>query len=138
MNIVTMMGRLTSDVEVKRTTSDNKVANFSIAVDRGYKGADGNRITDFINVVAWNGTAEFIGKWFQKGSMIAISGSLQSRRFEDKEGNKRTAYEVVADKAYFTGGKVDGVAAANTTKENKPNTKESEPEDISGDDDLPF
>ena len=106
LNIVVIMGRLTADPELKTTNSGNSVTSFTVAVDRNFA-KDGNRETDFINVVAWRSTAEFICKYFRKGQMIAINGSLQQRSYEDKNGNKRTAYEVVAQQVSFCGGKQD-------------------------------
>lgn len=106
LNIVVIMGRLTADPELKTTNSGNTLTSFAVAVERSFaKG--GNRETDFINVVAWRSTAEFICKYFRKGQMIAINGSLQQRNYEDRDGNKRTAYEVVAQQVSFCGGKQD-------------------------------
>ena len=106
LNIVILMGRLTTDPELKTTNSGNTVTSFAVAVERSFS-RDGNRETDFINVVAWRSTAEFICKYFRKGQMIAINGSLQQRNYEDRDGNKRTAYEVVAQQVSFCGGKQD-------------------------------
>ena len=107
LNRVILMGRLTADPELKKTNSDISVTSFSLAVDRNYgKGAD--RQTDFINCVAWRQTAEFISRYFQKGRMIALEGSLQTRNYEDKTGAKRTAYEVIVDQAYFADSKPAG------------------------------
>lgn len=107
LNNVTLMGRLTKDPEIRTTGSGIPTTTFSIAVDRDY-GKDGKRETDFPTIVAWRGTAEFVGKYFRKGSMIVVSGRLQTRNFTDKEGNKRSATEVVADNVYFGEGKRDG------------------------------
>lgn len=101
LNKVILMGRLTADPEHKQTTSGIAVTSFSIAVDRNFADKDGNRAADFINIVAWRSTADFICKYFAKGKMIVVEGSLQSRNYEDKSGNKRTAFEVVADQVYF-------------------------------------
>lgn len=106
LNIVILMGRLTADPELKTTNSGNTVTSFAVAVERSFA-KDGNRETDFINVVAWRSTAEFICKYFRKGQMIAINGSLQQRNYEDRDGNKRTAYEVVAQQVSFCVGKQD-------------------------------
>ena len=104
LNRVILMGRLTADPELRKTASDLSVTSFTLAVDRNYgKGAD--RQTDFINCVAWRQTAEFISRYFQKGRMIALEGSLQTRNYEDKTGAKRTAYEVIVDQAYFADSK---------------------------------
>ena len=101
LNRVILMGRLTADPEHKQTPSGTSVTSFSIAVDRNFNGKDGNRQTDFINIVAWRQTADFICRYFTKGRMIALEGSLQTRNYEDRNGNKRTAYEVLAEQVYF-------------------------------------
>lgn len=108
LNKVILMGRLTADPEHKQTPSGVSVTSFSVAVDRNFSGKDGTRQTDFINIVAWRQTADFICKYFSKGRMIALEGSLQSRNYEDKNGNKRTAFEVVVDQAYFADSKQSG------------------------------
>ena len=105
INKVILMGRLTDKPELKKTQSGVTVTSFSIAVQRRFKGSDGNYITDFINIVAWKNTAEFITKYFDKGQLISIVGSIQIRPYEDKNGNKRKAFEVVADEAHFCGDK---------------------------------
>lgn len=107
MNIVSMIGRLTRDPELKQTQSGVAVCSFSIAVDRKFKNASGERETDFVNCTAWRQTAEFIAKYMPKGQRIGITGSLQSRQYEDKQGNKRTAWEVQVDGAYFADGKAE-------------------------------
>ena len=98
------MGRLTADPELRTTTSGLSVTSFTVAVDRNYKSGD-ERQTDFINCVAWRATADFVTRYFRKGQMIAVQGSLQVRNYEDKNGNKRTAYDVVADNVSFCGSK---------------------------------
>lgn len=105
MNNVVLIGRLTADPEYKQTPSGVSVTSFSIAVDRNYIDKDGNRQTDFINIVAWRNTADFICRYFSKGRMIAIEGSIQTRKYEDKNGNKRTAFEVIANRVFFCGDK---------------------------------
>lgn len=130
LNRVILMGRLTADPEQKSTPSGVSVTSFSIAVERNFVDkATGNRQADFINIVAWRGTAELICKYFNKGSMIALEGSIQTRNYEDKNGNKRTAFEVVAEQVYFTGGKNE--SAARPTSTNFP-TPESFPEPAKG------
>ena len=101
LNVVVLMGRMVADPELKRTQSGVSVSSFRVAVDRGFSKEE--RKADFIDVVAWKGTAEFVCKYFHKGSMIALAGSLQTRNYEDKNGNKRTAYEVVANEVNFAG-----------------------------------
>lgn len=115
LNYVVLQGRLTRDVELRRTQSGTSVASFSLAVEQDYAGQDGNRGVDFINCVAWKGTGEFIDKWFAKGDMILVSGRLSARTYNDKDGNKRTATEVVVGTANFCGkrdGKSQGGATA--------------------------
>ena len=104
LNSVIIMGRLTADPELRTTTSGLSVTSFTVAVDRNYKSGD-ERQTDFINCVAWRATADFVTRYFRKGQMIAVQGSLQVRNYEDKNGNKRTAYDVVADNISFCGSK---------------------------------
>lgn len=104
MNNICITGRLTSAPEIKKTTSGVSVCSVSIAVDRDYK-VNGEKSTDFIPCVFWRGTAEFVGKYFSKGDMIAVVGSLESRKYTDKDGNNRTVWEVKADKVNFCGGK---------------------------------
>lgn len=150
LNKAILMGRLTTDPEHKQTASGVSVVSFSIAVDRNFSNADGSRQTDFINIVAWRSTADFICKYFSKGRMIVVEGAIQTRNYEDKNGNKRTAFEVVADQVYFGDSKSSGTAqAANPFP--TPSRTVSEPsvgtgfsvgefEDIGDDDDsgLPF
>ena len=102
LNHIVLMGRLTRDPELRSTTSGTPVASFSLAVDRDFASRDGGeRQTDFIDVVAWRQTGEFVSKYFQKGSMAVVSGRLQIRDWTDREGNKRRSAEVVADNVYF-------------------------------------
>ena len=102
LNHITIMGRLTRDPELRRTGSGIAVASFTVAVDRDFSGRDGGeKETDFIDCVAWRQTGEFVSKYFTKGSMIVVSGRLQIRNWNDKEGNKRRSAEVVADNVYF-------------------------------------
>ena len=107
INKAILTGRLTSVPELKTTVSGISVLSFSIAVQRQYKDATGMYPTDFINIVAWRNTAEFISKNFEKGQHIAIVGSIETRPYIDKDGNKRTAVEVVADEAHFVESKKD-------------------------------
>ena len=108
LNNVVLMGRLTSLPELKQTSSGVEVTSFSIAVDRDYVRQGEERQTDFINCVAWRQTAKFITSYFRKGQMIAVTGSLQTRNYEDKNGNKRVATDVVVANASFCGSKDDG------------------------------
>ncbi len=102
LNHITLMGRLTRDPELRYTQSGTAVASFSIAVDRDFGSRDGSeRQTDFIDIVAWRHTGEFVSKYFAKGSMCVVSGRLQIRDWQDKDGNKRRTAEVVAENVYF-------------------------------------
>lgn len=110
MNVCILMGRLTFDPELKRTPSGVSVTSFTVAVQRNYVAKGEERQSDFIDVVAWRNTAEFISKYFRKGQMIAVQGSIQTRSYQDKQGNKRKAVEVLADKADFCGDKPNSSA----------------------------
>lgn len=112
LNRVVFMGRLVSDPELKQTPSGVSVATFRLAVDRNYAPKDGERQADFIPCVAWRQTGEFAAKYFAKGRMAIVEGSLQTRQYEDKQGNKRTAYEVIVEHMYFGDSKKDGAASA--------------------------
>ena len=101
LNKIFIMGRLTRDPELRRTQSGTPVTSFSLAVDRDFKSQSGEKETDFIDVVAWRSTAEFVAKYFTKGRMAVVEGRLQMRDWTDKDGNKRRSAEVVADNVYF-------------------------------------
>ena len=101
MNHISLIGRLTSNIEIRYTQSNKAVTGFSLAVKRPYTKDE----TDFISCVAWGGTAEFLGKYFGKGQMVAIEGYLTMRKYDDKDGNSRTVYEVVVEKCHFCGEK---------------------------------
>ena len=105
LNQITIMGRLTRDPESRTTQSGEDVTSFSVACERDYAPQSANRETDFIDIVAWRKTAEFVQRYFRKGDMIAVSGRLQIREWTDKAGNKRRNAEVVADHVYFGGSK---------------------------------
>ena len=108
LNLVALMGRLTADPELKTTQSGISVTSFAIAVDRKYQPQGEERKADFIDIVAWRNQAEFICKYFKKGSMIGIEGEIQTRPYEDKNGNKRKAVEVLVDHVTFCGSKSEG------------------------------
>ena len=101
LNHIILMGRLTKDVELRRTNSGTPVASFTLAVDRDFAPKDGEKETDFIDIVAWKHNAEFAAKYFGKGRMAVVDGRLQMRKWTDKDGNKRVSAEVVADNIYF-------------------------------------
>lgn len=130
LNRIIVMGRMTRDPELRRTNSGTAVTSFSLAVDRDFKSQSGEKETDFIDVVAWRNTAEFVSKYFSKGRMAVVEGRLQLRDWTDKEGNKRRSAEIVADSVYF-----------GDSKRNE-DTAQSEPQggfsEIEDDGDLPF
>ncbi|MFR7837298.1 MAG: single-stranded DNA-binding protein [Faecalibacterium sp.] len=149
LNVVAIMGRLVADPELRTTGNGTNVCSFRIACDRNFAQKGQERQADFIDVVAWRQSAEFICKYFQKGSLIAVEGSLQSRQYQDKNGNKRTAVEVLANQINFAGGKkpggqpVDdgGEAPPKDYREPAPAYSQGSADDfavISDDDDLPF
>lgn len=147
INNVTLMGRLTAAPELKTTQSGTSVTAFCVAVDRRFQQKDGEKQTDFINCVAWRNTADFITRYFSKGDMIAVTGEIQTRKYQDKNGNNRVAVEVVIDNASFCGGKNSGADQSNNG--NSDNNSNNDPNDLlnrlsekyiegNGDDDLPF
>lgn len=127
MNHVNLMGRLTRDPELRHTNSGTAVVSFTIAVEHR---ASQEIHTDFIDIVAWRGTAEFVSKYFVKGQMVAVHGRLSIREWTDKDGNKRKSAEVVADNVYFTDSKKSRTEGAQTAQ--------AEFEDIDDDGDMPF
>ena len=107
LNKIVLMGRLTRDPELRHTQSGNSVASFTLACDRDYAAQGAEKETDFVDIVAWRGTAEFVSKYFAKGRMAVVSGRLQIRNWQDKEGNKRKTAEIVAESVYFGDSKRD-------------------------------
>lgn len=139
-NLVVLTGRLTADPELRYTANNTPVTSFSIAVSRRYKAGEEAQ-ADFINIVAWRQTAEFVTKYFQKGSMIGIEGSIQTRRYVDKEtGKNRTAFEVIANNVQFVESKRDGSSAPAAEAAAFSNAGANDFTDLSGeaDDDMPF
>lgn len=131
INNVVIMGRVCETPTLKTTSSGLSVTSFTVAVDRRFQKQGEEKQTDFLNVVAWRQAADFVCKYFNKGDMIAVQGELQTRRYEDKDGNKRTATEIIADNVSFCGGKKESAQAAAQTGESY--------DDYAGnDDDLPF
>ena len=110
LNHIVLMGRLTRDPELRRTGSGVAVASFTLAVDRDYAAQGAEKETDFVDIVAWRNTAEFVSKYFAKGRMAVVTGRLQIRNWQDKEGNKRRSAEIVADNVYFGDSKRDGAS----------------------------
>lgn len=119
LNTAILMGRLTADPELRTTGNGISVTSFTIAVDRNYVRSGEQRQTDFINCIAWRNQAEFITRYFRKGSMIAVQGSIQVRRYEDRTGAKRTATEVVVDSVSFCGSKAES-GTTNAQPETRP------------------
>ena len=155
LNVAAIMGRLVADPELRHTPNDIAVTTFTLAVDRSYSRAGTERQTDFIDVVAWRQTAEFVCKYFSKGRMMAVTGSIQTRNYEDKQGNKRKAFEIVANDVSFADSKRDSSGSAPGSYDSAPAVQQrpaaySEPApayscgsnedfvEILGDDDLPF
>jgi len=149
LNVAVIMGRLVADPELRHTPNDIAVTSFTLAVDRSFAKAGTERQADFIDVVAWRGTADFVCKYFTKGQMMAVHGSIQTRLYEDKQGNKRKAFEIVASDINFADSKRDnssnagGNYAPKPAAFNEPATAYSSGdsqdfEEILGDDDLPF
>ena len=114
LNHIVIMGRLTRDPELRTTQSGVSVASFTVAVDRDFGGRDGGeRQTDFFDCSAWRNTGEFVSRYFHKGSMIVVSGRMQSRKFQDRDGNNRTAWDIQADNVYFGDSKRDSDSQPN-------------------------
>lgn len=160
LNVAVLMGRLTADPELRHTPNGIAVTTFTIAVDRGYAKAGTERQADFIDIVAWRGTAEFVCKYFRRGQMIAVEGSIQTRSYTDREGVKRKAFEIQANNVSFTESKRSSEGSSyggdngqnyggsyNTNSYSKPAAEPAPAytsgdtgdfEEIPMDDDLPF
>lgn len=154
LNMVALMGRLVADPELRHTPSNYSVTSFTIAVSRSYVKQGTERQTDFIDIVAWRNTAEFICRYFKKGQMIAIEGSIQTRSYQDKEGHNRKAVEVLANNVFFTESR-SNYSQNSASQGSQPEQKPQQPSQgdsnlaysqgsqddfsvISDDDDLPF
>lgn len=141
INSVVLMGRLTYEPELRRTPSGVSVCSFQIAVDRNYTPKGEERRADFIDVTAWRQTAEFVCRYFHKGSMIALEGSIQTENFTDKDGNKRKSVTVVANNVSFCGSKTESSTNNPAFSQPAPSyagADNSDFEEIVDDDDLPF
>lgn len=148
LNSTILMGRLTANPELRHTPNDTAVTSFTLAVDRGYAKPGAEKATDFIDIVAWRNTAEFVSKYFRKGQLVAVEGSIQTRTYQDKEGNKRKAFEIVATQVHFAESKRDSsnqeshYSEAPAQNMNISNSFESGSVDdfkeIPTEDDLPF
>lgn len=138
LNVVALMGRLVADPQLRQTTTGKNVASFRVAVDRGRKDANGQNQADFFDIVAWDKSAEFICRYFQKGSMIAVEGRLQSRNYQDKNGSNRTAIEVVTSNVSFAGNKYAQSQNVANRAVSAPVAANNDYEPIEDDGDLPF
>lgn len=137
LNKIILTGRLTAKPELKKTQTDVSVTSFSLAVQRNFKNGSGEYDTDFINCVAWRNQAEFITKYFDKGQLVTVVGSLTSRRYEDAEGHKRTAFEVVCDEVMFAESKGEKQQAPSFTPPTTAGGNDVAFEEFN-DDELPF
>lgn len=129
LNQAVLMGRLTADPELKHTQSGVAVIRFTLAVDRSYVRQGEERQTDFINITAWRGTAEFVSRYFRKGQLVAVQGSIQTGSYTDKDGNRRNTFEVVADQVHFAERKQSDAA---------PNVNPSDDFEELDEGDMPF
>ena len=145
LNVAVLTGRLVADPELRHTPNDTAVTSFTIAVNRRFARSPEERQTDFIDIVAWRSTAEFICKYFKKGQLISIEGSIQTRSYQDKEGNKRKAFEVIANNVQFVESKKESSNEGSDFEEKSnenfaeySNGNDSDFQTIESDDDLPF
>lgn len=147
LNVICLMGRMVHDPEAKTTASGVPVTTFAVAVERGRTEQDGTRQVDYFDVVAWRKTAEFVSRYFSKGSWIAVNGSMQTRTYDDKNGNKRKVYEVLADNVHFAGNKDAGAGPARGDADDAEFVKPQQPDPmaqasgfqvVTADDELPF
>lgn len=134
MNKIVLTGRLVHTPELKNTSSGVSVCSFTMAVDRRFK-QNGEKVADFLDCVAWRNTGEFVAKYFEKGQMIAVAGALETRTYQDRNGNNRKAYEIKVDEADFCGGKQTGTGQASTAA---PDASDTDFTEIDGTYDLPF
>lgn len=130
MNKAILVGNLTKDPEMRTTPNGVSVTSFTVAVQRRYKDADGNHQADFINCVAWRSTAEFVAKYFTKGSRIGVVGTIQTRTYDDQNGNKRYVTEVVADEVEFAGSKTQNQDVQKPTEQESRTADELFAEDL--------
>lgn len=138
LNSVCLMGRLTADPELKSTQSGVSVCSFRIAVDRTYTPKGQEKQTDFINIITWRSTAEFVSRYFRKGQLVAVQGSIQTSQYTDRDGNKRTAFDVVADNVFFAEKKAEsGETKQGAGYDHSPDIQ-GDFEEIISPDELPF
>ena len=134
LNHINIMGRVTKDIEVRTTPSGTPVCSFTLAVERDFKDANGNKATDFIDCIAWRGTAEFIGKYFSKGRVMVVGGRLHSRKWTDKSGQNRTSWEVDVSDVYFGDSRRD----TSNTADEADATPGPQMREVEQDGELPF
>lgn len=138
LNSVCLMGRLTADPELKSTQLGVSVCNFRIAVDRTYTPKGQEKQTDFINIITWRSTAEFVSRYFRKGQLVAVQGSIQTGQYTDRDGNKRTTFDVVADNVFFAEKKAEsGETKQGAGYDHSPDIQ-GDFEEIISPDELPF
>lgn len=138
LNVVALQGRLTRDPELRKTPQGVSVVAFTLAVERSFVRQGEERQADFIDIVAWRNTAEFVCKYFKKGSMIAVDGSIQTRTYQDKDGNNRKAFEIIANNVHFAGGKSDSGDANKITQTPSYSQAYDDFAVINDPEDLPF
>ena len=134
LNRILIAGRMARDPELRHTNTGTAVTSFTLAVDRDFKGQNGEKITDWIDCAAWKGSAEFVARYFQKGALAIVDGRLQVRDWTDHNGNKRRTYEVIADTVHFGGGKREDSGQSNNAPAAQPQFEELEGDDSR----LPF
>lgn len=138
LNKVILMGRLTNNPELRHTANDIALATFTLAVERNFRSGD-DRVTDFLDIVCWRSTAEHVAKYFVKGQLVAVEGSIQVRSYTDKNGNNRRAWDIVASQVYFAESKRDrGAAPTESAPVAMDNTSSDDFTEFDGGDDLPF
>lgn len=135
LNVIAVMGRVVADPELRQTSSGVFVSNFTVACDRDFVKSGSERQTDFFDVVAWRKNAEFVSKYFKKGQLVAVNGSLQTRSYEDKNGVKHKVFEIMADNLHFASPKRDGSTASFN---NIQTTETDDFKEIETNEDLPF
>ena len=138
LNCAAIMGRLVADPELKHTQNEIAVTSFSVAVNRSYAKPGEQREADFIDVVAWRSTAEFICKYFRKGQAIVVQGSIQTRTYTDSNGNKRKAVELLAEQVHFGESKKETTPQSNAPSTANAQSVSADFEELTSDDDLPF
>ena len=138
LNKVILIGRMTRDPDQRGKDPEKPIASFRIAVDRTYQPKGQEKQTDFINIVTWRGTAEFVSRYFRKGQLVAVQGSIQTSQYTDRDGNKRTAFDVVADNVFFAEKKAEsGETKQGAGYDHSPDIQ-GDFEEIIGDESLPF